>query len=99
MVVRMMRFPADEKAGLAVPKHLRAAHPAEGPKGSEHVDSFQDVGFALGVVSEQQMKSGGELGIEPPIIAKITQPKLAQVHAELCGRAVHMESNDNSLVS
>jgi hypothetical protein len=47
---------ADEIAFLAVSNQWRAADAAEGAQGSEEVDGFEDVGFALGIVAQQQVQ-------------------------------------------
>jgi len=89
----MMRFASNKKSLLAVPDHLRATHTAKRAKGGEQIDCFENVGFALRIISKKQMESRAELAVEPPIIAKIAQPELAQVHAGVCWRRGIFESS------
>jgi hypothetical protein len=45
------------------------------------------------------MESRAELGIEPPVIAKIAQPELAQMHGEWWDKVTKMGSDEKSTVS
>ena len=67
------RGPAGEVAFLFVAHHLRAADTAEGPKGCQQINGFENVGFPLGVAAEQQMKSRLEYDIQTSVITKIAE--------------------------
>ena len=74
---------AHEPAGLAVADHRRAAHAAEAPQGGEQMNGFEQVGFALRIAAEQHVKARPEVGIEPPVVSKIAQSQMPQVHGRL----------------
>ena len=82
---------SDEITFMFVPDHLCIADTAKRAKRREQVNRFEDIGLTLGVISEQHVKPRAELAIEPPVITKIAQPKLAEVHAELCWKAGNFE--------
>ncbi len=66
-----MTVAPDKVMFLTVPDHLGAAHAAERAQGGQKVDGFQDVGFALGVVAEQEVEAGCKIHIDPPVIAEV----------------------------
>ena len=65
---------ADEISLLAVPDHLRAAHPAKRAERRDEINGFEDVGFALGVVTEKQVKTRREVSVQPRVIAEVAEP-------------------------
>ena len=65
-----------------MPHHLRAPHPAEGTQGCQQIDGFQNIGFALGILPQQHLKSWRKIGFQPRIIAEVTQSKVGQMHRE-----------------
>lgn len=71
VIARVLCFSSNKEAGLTVSNHLRAGDAAEGTKGGEKIDRFEDVGLTLCIVAEQQVEAGRELDIEPPVIPKI----------------------------
>jgi len=74
-----------EEAGLAVADEMGRGDAAEGAKGGEEVERLEEVGFALGVAAEEEVKAGVEGGIEPGVIAKIAEAQLAQMHEARMG--------------
>ena len=87
MRARAHDLAADEIALVAVPDHLCAAHAAEGPKRGHEVNGLQDIGLALRVVPQQQVKAGRELRVQPGVIAEVPQPEVSQMHAGRMRRA------------
>ena len=71
---------ADEIAFLAVADHLRAADAAKGAECRQQINRLENVGFALGVVAEQQMKAGRKINVQPRVVAEIAKSKVAQMH-------------------
>ena len=65
---------ADEITLLLVPDHLGAADAAKGPQGGEQVDGLEDVRLALGIFTQQKMKTGSEIHVQARIIAEIEEP-------------------------
>ena len=47
------------------------------------MNGFEEVGFALRIATEQHVKARPEVGIEPPVVSKIPQSQMAQVHGRL----------------
>ena len=65
---------ADEVALLPVPDHLRAADAAKGPQRGQQIDRLEHVGFALGVVAEQQVEPRRKIRVQPRVIAEVAKP-------------------------
>ena len=82
----------DEVALAAVPDELGAADAAKGAQGGQQVNGFQDVGFSLGIVAQQDMEAGSEVGLQTSVIAKIAQPEMSQMH----GHSIQNSSPDAS---
>ena len=72
---------ADEVALLAVPDHLRAAHPAKGAERRDEINGFENIGLALGIVAQQQVKPGRKIHIQPRVIAEVPKAQMGQMHA------------------
>ena len=72
---------ADEVTLLAVADHLRAADAAKGAEGGEQINGFENVGLALGVVAQQQVKAGRKIGVQPREIAEVAKPQMNQMHS------------------
>ena len=70
-----------EPAGLAMPHHGCTAYAAEGAQGAEQMQRLQDIGFALSIATEQQVKAGFEVGIQPAVVSEIPQSQMRQVHS------------------
>ena len=64
---------ADEIALMPVPDHFRTGSSAEGAEGGDEINGFENVGLALGVVAEQQMKAGREIRVQAGVITKVPQ--------------------------
>ncbi len=71
---------AHEVPLLGVANHLRAANSAKRSKRRHKVDGFQNVRLALGIVAQQQMKSGRKSHIQPAVIAEVSKSQLSQMH-------------------
>ena len=67
------RRSSDEVTLLAMANHLRAADPAKRPQRGHQIDCFKDIGLALRIVAEQEMKPRREIDIESRVIAEITE--------------------------
>ena len=78
---------ADEITLLSVSHHLRAAHAAKRPERREQINRFQNVGLALCVLAEQQVKTGREILIQPRVIAEIAKSQMGQMHSEELSRS------------
>lgn len=92
---------ADEVAFGRMADHLRTADAAKGTQGGEEVDGFEDVGFALGVVAQQEVEAGAEIRIEPRVIAEIAESQVGQMHGwrlARCGRKGERESGGGKQV-
>jgi hypothetical protein len=63
-----------------VTNHLRAADAAKGTERGHEVDGFEDVGFALSVVAEQQVEAGRKIDVEPRVIAEVAKSEMGQMH-------------------
>ena len=74
-------FGADEVAFLAVADHLRAADAAEGAQRGEQVDGFEDVGFALRVVAEEDVEARRKVRVQAGVIAELPQSQMGQMHS------------------
>ena len=72
---------ADEIAFRPVPNHLRATHAAKGTQRGHEINRFEDVRLALRVVTEQQVKAGRKIRIQPRVIAEVTESQMGQMHA------------------
>jgi sorbitol-specific phosphotransferase system component IIBC len=68
------------QVALAAVTVKSAADPAKGAQGGQQVNGFQDVGFSLGVVAQEEMEAGGEVGLQSPVIAKVAQFEMSQMH-------------------
>ncbi len=64
---------ADKIALGAVPDELCAADAAKRPQSGHQVNGFQDVGFSLRVVAQQQVEAGGEIGLHAFVVAEVPQ--------------------------
>ncbi len=64
---------SDKIPFLPVAHHLRPADSPKGPERGDQVDRLENIGFALGVVSQQQVKTGRKVGIQPPVIAEVAK--------------------------
>src|SRR5207302_9644112 len=73
---------ADEVTRLSVPDHLCAADAAKRAQRREQIDRFENVGLALRVVAEQQVKTGRKIDIQPREVAEITKSQMAQMHGQ-----------------
>ena len=73
---------ADEVTRLSVPDHLCATDAAKRAQRREQIDRLENVGLALRVVAEQQVKTGREIDVQPRVIAEITKSQMAQMHGE-----------------
>ena len=71
---------AGEIAGLAVPHHVGAAHPAKGAQGGEQVNRLKHIGLALRVVAQQQVEAGREVHVQPRIVPKVSETQVSQMH-------------------
>ena len=72
---------ASDKVALGpLPDHLRSAAAAERSQGRQQVDGFQDVGLALGIVAQEDVTAGPELGIQPDVIPEVAQFESGQMH-------------------
>ena len=67
---------------MFVPHHRRAADAAKGAEGGEQVDGFEQVGFALGVVSEEEVNPGRKVGVQSRIIAEVSKTQMSQIHGQ-----------------
>jgi len=74
-------FSANEITALSVPNHLCAADAAKGSQRGHEINRFEDVGFALGVVAEQDVESGRKIGVQPLVIAEVAEPEMRQMHS------------------
>jgi hypothetical protein len=73
---------ANKVAFRAVTDHLRAADAAEGTQRGHEIDGLQDVGLALCIVAEQQMEAGRKIGVQPRVVAEVTESQMGQMHGE-----------------
>ena len=73
---------ADEVTRLSVPDHLCATDAAKRAQRREEIDCLENVGLALRVEAEQQVKTGREIDVQPRVIAEITKSQMAQMHGE-----------------
>jgi hypothetical protein len=80
---RLLNLAAHEKPGAPVPNHLAAGDAAKRSQRRQKVDRFENIRFALRVISQQQMKTGRELHIQSRVISKIPEPQMAEMHAEV----------------
>lgn len=71
---------ADEVTWGAVADHLGTADAAEGAEGGEEVEGFEDIGFALGVITDQEVEAGGEGEVQARVIAEVTESELGDMH-------------------
>ena len=60
--------------------HLGAAHASKGSQCRNQINRFEDVGLALRIVTEQHMESGRKAGVQPLVIAEVTESELRQMH-------------------
>jgi hypothetical protein len=65
-------LPANKIALLLMPDHLGAAYTAKGTQGCDQVNCFKDIGLALRVITEKQVKAGRKSGIQPRVIAEVS---------------------------
>ena len=72
---------ANEVALLPMTDHLRAAHPAKGAQCGNEINGFENVGLALRIAAQQQVKPGRKIHIQPRVIAEISQAQMGQMHA------------------
>jgi len=77
-------LPYDSATGeitlLAVANHLRAPDSAKGAQRGHEVNRLENIGLALGVVSQQEMKTGGKVHVQPRVITEIAQAYSSQMH-------------------
>jgi hypothetical protein len=66
---------------LRVADHLRATHTAKRAERSHQVNGFENVGFALRIVPEQEVEAGRKIGVHPHVIAKVAESEMRQMHA------------------
>ena len=67
---------------LTVPGQLAAAGAAEGSQRGEEIEGFEEVGLALGVLSEQEMESRRKAGIQTRIVTEVAESESPNVHRE-----------------
>ena len=82
MVALPHHVAANEITFRAVPNHLRAADTAKRTQCGHEINRFEDVRLALRVIAEQQMKAGRKIGVQPRVIAEVTESQMGQMHAE-----------------
>ena len=82
-------FPADKITARAVPDHLRAADSAKRPQRGHEINRFENVGLALRVVAEQQVEAGRKIGVQPRVIAEVTESQMGQMHAGILATDGH----------
>ncbi len=68
-----------------MPDHLRAADAAERPQRGHEINRFENVRFALGVVTEQEMEARRKVGVQPRVIAEVPESQMGQMHAGKIG--------------
>src|SRR5207247_1802736 len=61
--------------------HLGAAHAAKRTQRRHEVNRFEDVGLALRVVTEQQVKARRKISVQPRVIAEVAESQMSQMHA------------------
>jgi hypothetical protein len=71
---------AGEVAFLAVADHRRAADAPKRTQRGQEIDCFQDVGLALGVVTEKQVETGRKIRVQPRVVAEVAEAQVGQVH-------------------
>jgi hypothetical protein len=72
---------AHEVTGGTAADHLGTADAAEGAEGGEEVEGFEDIGFALGIVTDQQVKAWGEGEVQARIIPEVTESEVGDMHS------------------
>ena len=65
--------------------HHGTTHTTKGAECGEQVQGFENVGLALPVASEQQVKARPEVAVQPAVVSKIPQSQMPQVHGRLWG--------------
>jgi len=73
-------FAPDEISLLAVADHLGSANSPERAQGGDQVNRLENIRFALRIVSQQQVKPGSKICIQPRVIAEVTNSQVSQVH-------------------
>jgi len=69
---------ADKVTGAPVANHLGAADAAKGAQRGHEINGLENVGLALSVVSQEQMKAGRKIEIQPRVIAEVTEAQMSQ---------------------
>jgi hypothetical protein len=52
---------------------LRAAYSPEGAQGGDQVDGLEEIGFALSIVADKEVKAWLKFNVQPGVITKISQ--------------------------
>ena len=78
---------ADKITFRAVPDHLRAADAAKGSQRGHEINRLENIRLALRIVAEQQMEARRKIGVQPRVIAEVSESQMGQMHAEKMTRA------------
>jgi hypothetical protein len=77
---------SDEIALMFVPNHLCIADATKRTKRRQQINGFQNIGFALGIVTEKQVEAGRKVRVQAGIIPEVTKTQMGQMHWERFAR-------------
>jgi len=69
-----------------MPDHLCIADAAKRAKRRQQINRFQNIGFALSIVTKKQVKAGRKVCVQAGIIPEVTKTQMSQMHWERFAR-------------